>query len=179
MKSQLTQEFSNGVLRGYFPSTAEGEVRASSISWDSPRLNVTVPYDDRPAGSDRAICRTVNGIICVKFIDKAIFQRNGNGPAAYPIITAGLYGEANGIVGALSFKQLYTIGYNTIGTWPLALYNSNGDVGFNFFSSYANLMQNIFMRVTIVRKAADAPYTNDAVPIDAVCSGVLLAADPR
>lgn len=190
MKSQLVLEFS-GKMRGTFPENASATT-ADSLIWESPRLSVAAPFEDgRPKGSDRAFCRTVNGIVQVRFIDKAILDYTKFNPElrgfTLPTITAGLYGESAGIIGAVAFQQYKLVNdiapeLDFIDRWIVNRYTVNGNFGFQLFSSYANLMQNIFMRVTIVRppaKLVSDATVFPAVKIDADCSGVLLGADLR
>lgn len=185
MKSQFILEFSNGVIQGTLPGTDDpgGLETGGVIIWESPRLSVATPYPNREKGADRSICRTVNGQIQIKIVDKSIL----NYPARYdgeftkpPLITAGLYGESAGIIGAIDIDQSREFNpalFNAL------RYTSNGDKAFKIFRSYANLMQNIFIRVTITRADAQDSgvylYKNPPLPIKMVCSGVLIGADPR
>jgi len=165
-----------------FPATGEpGGDRASSITYESPRLSVAAPFEDREKGADRAICRTVNGIVQVKLLNKDILQ---NITGAFfgidaPVITAGLYGESAGVEGAIAITQYYLSTFSPLNAYTVARFSTNGDLGFKVFSSYANLMQNIFIRVVIQRGPATSGFTNSKLKINAVCSGVLIGSDLR
>ena len=182
MKSQFILEFSKGRMQAEFPATGEpGGDRASSITYESPRLSVAAPFGDREKGADRAICRTVNGIVQVKLLNKEILQ-NVTGSffgIDAPIITAGLYGEGSGIEGAIAISQYYISTFSPINAYTVARFSANGDLGFKVFRSYANLMQNIFIRVVIQRGPGLSGFTNSKLKIDAVCSGVLIGSDLR
>jgi len=165
-----------------FPATGEpGGDRASSITYESPRLSVAAPFNGRPKGADRAICRTVNGIVKVKLLNKEILQSvTGSffGIDA-PVITAGLYGESAGVEGAIAINQYYISTFSPINSYTVARFSTNGDLGFKVLSSYANLMQNIFIRVVIQRGPATTGFENSRLKIDALCSGVLMGSDLR
>lgn len=182
MKSQFILEFSKGRMQTEFPATADpGGDRASSITYESPRLSVAAPFKDRKKGADRAICRTVNGIVQVKLLNKDILQ-NVTGSffgIDAPVITAGLYGESAGIEGAIAIHQYYLSTFSPINAYSVLRFSTNGDLGFKVLSSYANLMQNIFIRVVIQRGPATAGFENTKLKIDALCSGVLMGSDLR
>jgi hypothetical protein len=90
------------------------------------------------------------------------------------------------MIGAIAPAQQISLG-GGFGYQKLLLANSNGDIGSLVFNSYANLMQNIFLRVFITRGYFADPYNpepgyvlvNYPLPIAFSCSGVLLASDPR
>ena len=177
--------------KGEIPKGGEVQI----ITWESPRLSTEVIYKDRPKGSDRAICRTINAVVNVKLLNKEILLRTNNGakddPATKPFLNIGLYGESAGIIGAIAPVQqirLNAFGFGGFNGQNLAFINSNGDLGSNVFSSYANLMQNVFVRVSISRGytnynyiyiAFDDQFENFKVPVDFSCSGAIIAADPR
>ena len=182
MKSRLTLEFS-GKMVGTLPERVTqapddpNYLRAESLIWESERLSTLVPYADRPKGSDRAICRTVNGTVQIKVNNKDIFKVLGN--LERNMLTVGLYGESAGIIGAIEILQYKLTDFvQGVEYWPLNTYKSNGQLGGLLFSSHANLMQNIFIRVTITNPPGFVGGGN-SVGIDCDCSGILVAADPR
>lgn len=180
MNSKFILEFSGGKIQTEFPSTADGETTASSVIWESPRLSVAAPYEGRPVGSDRAICRTVSGLVQVKLLNEDILNTPTAQYPVVPIITAGLYGEYAGIIGAIDFQQYYLSDVTPQYSWIQDINESNGCLGFRFFNSYANLMPNIFIRVTIMRAPSlQRLLPSSALKIDALCSGVLIGGDPR
>lgn len=190
MKSPFILEFSQGLMQTEFPASNEpGGDRASYITYESPRLTVAAPFEGRPKGSDRAICRTVNGIVKVKLLNKDILNSYTDDPDAFfrgrhtPIITACLCGESSGVEGVIALDQYFCSASPEIGNsyrYVLDRRKSTGDLGFKILTSYSNLMQNIFIRVTIQRGPQTDGYTpNKKLKINAVCSGVLIGADLR
>lgn len=160
MKSQAIQEFRSNI-RG----TVQAPV-GSSVVWESTRLSTMFPLEGRPPGSDRAICHTVNGILQVTFKDKTLF----NTPNAVTVY-AGLYGEYANIPGLIQGTTIPGIAS------PLAngLYLQNGVLSFDRWSSFANLAQNIFIRITFLQASGQGV----AIPIDCTVSGVLIGSDVR
>jgi hypothetical protein len=178
MKSQLVREFS-GSMQGTLPAN-DSFTKADSLIWESPRLGVSVPYPDREKGADRAICRTVNGLVQVKLLNTDVLK---DLPDSFDknMLTIGLYGESAGLIGAIDFYQYKltdNLGYFPQ-YWIVNRYQSNGSLGGPMFSSYANLMQNIFIRVCITRPPGGRSGGFPPLKINAICSGVLLGADPR
>jgi hypothetical protein len=198
MTKRLELEFNSPVIQTTFQATSSnvpGGNKTQVITWESPRLTTEVPYPGRPRGGDRAICRTVNGFVNVKFLNKEIFLNQKTGDYIIgdfftsPFLTMGLYGESAGIVSAIAPVQqlrLDTFTYGDLNEPILNLTKSNGDIGSNVFSSYGNLMQNIFIRVCITRgywsfiyPQSSQPLNLKAVPVEFSCSGALIAAEPR
>ena len=181
MSSVFSLEFSKGKMQGTFPGSGEpGSDLAHSIVYESPRLTVATPFKDREKGSDRAICRTVNGVIQVRLLDTEVLRVNTTDSLLFaPIITAGLYGESSGVTGAIDIKQLYMSEFSFINSFNLYMYVMSGDIGFTAFSSYANLLPNIFMRVVMQVAPTRDGFYRPPIKINAVCSGVLMGADPR
>jgi hypothetical protein len=196
MTKRLYLEFNSPIIKCVFPETRSDDPKgnkAEIISWESPRLTTEIPYDNRPKGSDRSICRTINGILNVRLLNKAVLRRTNNAfkddPATKPFLTMGLYGESSGMIGAITPLQqlrLNAFGFDGFNEQILILTNSSGDIGSLVFSSYANLMQNIFLRVSISRGYTGYVYDsqgdiliNYELPIEFSCSGVLIASDPR
>jgi hypothetical protein len=176
MKYPLSLEFKENVTYAFpGPGPVPGRVSIDPRHWDFARLTVAAPRPGSPDGSDRQICRTVNGIVRVELLDAT--------PGFYFFLTASLMGSYGGLVG--------TIQEHTIGPGPLGLPDaitaknpansagglfsvanmSSGAFGFDYFSSYSNLADSIFIRVGIL------PSVNK-VNINLKISGVLLAADP-
>lgn len=161
MKSQAIQEFRSN-LRGTVQSAL-----GSSVVWESTRLTTMFPLEDRPPGSDRAICHTVNGILQVNFKDKTLFNTQNN-----INVYAGLYGEYANLPGLIQGTSI--IGINATAT--NGFYLLNGVLSFDRWSSFANLAQNIFIRLTFVQAA---PNGGVVIPIDCTVSGVLIGSDVR
>ena len=141
--------------------------------WESPRLTTEYPLEGRPKGADRGICRIVNGLIAVRFIDKQLIDVDGRLE-----ITAALYGEyagISGIIDQIAFSQEYA---------PLItqMYASNGALAFPQLSSFSNLAQNIFMRVVFRRSdIQDLEIDPDikSLPLKVAISGSLIATAPK
>jgi hypothetical protein len=161
-----------------------------SFVWDSPRLSTQFAEKDAKAGGDRAVCRTVNGIIRIHPLDK--FPILGFNEVivggAYVGLLMGSYGGLNGAI-----KEQYRIPDPGSGRTPRItgiqpsfgkaediVYNSAGAYGSDFFYSYSNLADEIFMRVAITPFSKETLFTFEKVilPIRAEISGVLIAADP-
>jgi hypothetical protein len=157
INSQPIQEFKSLPLRGTVGSAA-----GSSLVWESPRLTTMYPMEGMPKGADRAVCHTVNGFLRMTLADKSLLSSNC-------IVTAGLFGEYANIPGVIAFT---TLPFNSSG---LAFYAPNGVIGFDEWSSFSNLGQNIFIRVSIYRITEGLADT----PVDVTFSGVLLGSDLR
>jgi hypothetical protein len=160
MQSLPIQEFKSLPFRG-----TVGALGGSYLVWESPRLTTMYPMEGMPKGRDRGVCHTVNGILQATLKDKALLTSGCE-------ITAGLFGEYAGISGVIASTTL------ALGS-PVtaAFYAPSGVIGFDNWSSFSNLAQNIFIRFTVYR-----PRTNLVVlptPVDLTFSGVLIAGDLR
>ena len=101
----------------------------------------------------------------------------------------GLYGESAGVIAAIAPVQQLRLSidvYGDLSEQILVLSKSNGDIGSFVFSSYGNLMQNIFIRVSITRgywsyiyPQSNLVLITEEVPVAFSCSGALIAAEPR
>lgn len=163
----FTQEFNAVPIRDTL-SAAYG----STITWSSPVLGVAAPVVGRPPGSDRAICRTVNGWIAVNIRSTAII--------ADPSITmiASLIGDHNGITGIIASQPVVLgIPPNPAFASPTTAYNflQGNRLSFGQFSSFANLAQNIYLKLLIYRSV---PNVLDSDDIDLTVTGAMLGADP-
>ncbi len=174
MKRRVAQEFKN--LR--FKDTLDPFVGAC-ITWESPRLGTMFPADNAKKGSDRAVCHTVNGVLEVRVNNPVeAFDFNYiDVPEVY--VTAGLYSEYAGLVGAISSTS-YPINPSDLYE-PNNIYalSTNGRLGFSFFNSYANLAQSIFIRLTIANKRISANEETRPRPFDITCYGALIGSDIR
>lgn len=167
MKGAAIQEFNNipfkDSLFGY-PSSSGSK---TLTYWESPRLTTEYPIDGRPAGSDRGVCKIINGTLSLKFLDTAILEK-----AANLEVSAALYGEYAGISGLIQ-QIAYAREYTTVST---QMYGSSGSLGFPQFSTFANLTQNVFIRLVFRRSVTTIP---DALPLDVTVTGSLMATAPR
>lgn len=203
MTTRLELEFNGPAVQTTFQATRSDDPKGNKtqvITWESPRLTTEVSHPNRPKGSDRAICRTVNGFVNVKLLNKQILLKNWRAeppdlltvsefyPA--PFLTMGLYGESAGVIAAIAPVQQLRLSIDVIAglnqQMILVLSESNGDIGSFVFSSYGNLMQNIFIRVSITRGYWSYIYPQSSgiliteeVPVAFSCSGALIAAEPR
>ena len=141
--------------------------------WESPRLTTEYPIEGRPKGADRGICKVVNGLVAVRFLDKQLIDVDGRLE-----VTAALYGEyagISGIIDQIAFSQQYTPFFTQ-------MYASNGALAFPQLSSFANLAQNIFLRVVFRRSDIQNIVVNPDVkslPLKVAISGSLIATAPR
>jgi len=158
MQSQAIQEFKSLPFRGVV-NRQEG----SFITWESPRLTTMYSMEGAPKGADRGVCHTVNGFLRMALNDKSLLTSNC-------LVTAGLFGEYANIPGLIAFN---TLAFTQ--TLTSAFYAPNGVIGFDEWSSFSNLGQNIFIRATIYR-LADA---DDDTPVDVTFTGALLGSDLR
>lgn len=184
MNSQVVHEFKGSRYKHILNSQV-----GSTVVWESSRLTTAYEDSSMPKGSDRLICATVNGVIQVKLLDKSILAEKSG-----ITVTAGLWGEYNGISGVLQSLRYALDGqYANDLITPLFLYpnpilqgrgygvpifESNGGLGFYGFQSFSNGAQNIYLRIAFVREIAQEVEPPPAV-VDIECSGVLIAADPR
>lgn len=127
------------------------------LIWESPRLSTVFPIEGQPAGSDRAICRTVNGLARVCYL----------GNQSPLTVAVGLFGEYAGIPALIQGQTLLD---NTQPATFDFFRNGNG-VCFDQFITYSNLVERVFIRFAIYTNAE-----NTSVPLE--ISGVLVAADP-
>lgn len=153
-----------------------------NLIYDFPRLTTAYPKPVAPTGSDREICRTVNGAVKLQLLE---YDAPGDEfTDSFCKATACLMGSYGGIVGTIQ-EHLFgpsAIGYETTGLIRSknptedSLYStanmSAGGYGFDYFSSYSNLADSIFIRVEISRGAPLACRARFLV------SGFLLAGDP-
>lgn len=177
MKGSAIQEFNNMPFKGnLYPGGIEGlpilnEGPAKNLLyWESPRLGTEYAVEGRPKGADRGICKVVNGIVSVKFINKEILASNKLEIAAS---LCGEYAGISAVIQQVAFSQLYTPFIST-------MYSSSGALGFPQLSSFSNLCQNIFLRVVFHR--IDQVEPGDPVipiPLDVRISGSLIATAPR
>jgi hypothetical protein len=150
MKSQTIFEFREKITTlagGYY-------------QWESPRLSTAFPIEGKPAGSDRAICRTVNGLVRVCYLGKQPEMS----------VTAGLFGEYAGLPGLIKSSAVFTSQPQEFDFFR----NGNG-VCFEQFITYSNLVERVFIRVGIVVYDNGLP-ANTMIPLE--ISGVLIASDP-
>jgi hypothetical protein len=155
----FTQEFNAVPIRDTL-AAAQG----STITWTSSVLGVAAPVPNRPPGSDRAICRTVNGALTVTVRNTAILTD--------PSITmiASLVGDHNGVTGIIA-SQTVLLGsqgnaYNLL---------TGNRLSFNQFSTFANLAQSVYLKLLIYRNAGQILVSDD---IDLTVTGAMLGADP-
>lgn len=151
MKSQTIFEFKNLITCGH----------NQIVYWESPRLSTAFPIDGQPAGSDRAICRTVNAFARVNYVGKI-----------RPIFAAAaLYGEYAGISGLIRESSI-----SVTNTQPATLDFSRNGNGFCFdqFITYSNLVERVFVRFCFV---LNDQLNSNSVQLDV--SGVLIASDPE
>ena len=167
MKSNPIQEFKSLAVRGFLPVEQDpfGVFTFNTyVGFESPRLTTRYEKEGVPAGSDRAIARTVNGFLQVNFRDKSVYD-----PDNKIAIRACLMGEYAGISAVIGAPL--TVAFNDPAA--MAIYQSNGGIGFTQFSSFENLAQNIYIRAAIFRTGIGANPV--PVQVDAVFSGALLA----
>lgn len=180
MKSQVFYEFKEVAVNGVI-----GSQRGATFAWESPRLTTMYPRPGAEKGSDRAMCRTVNGVIQLKFLEPELLFNGDTGVS----VTAGLWGEYGRGRGVMASTKYYLDGRYaddiivpnpavspiTQG-YGVPMLNSNGKLGFNAWSSFSNQAQNIYIRVALVRDdSRNPPYP--PIPIKMLCSGILIAAD--
>lgn len=166
MKGSAIQEFNNVPFSSeLYPYDERTLFHGKSIAyWESPRLTTEYPIEGRPKGADRGICKVVNGLIAVRFIDKELLSVDGR-----LSVTAGLYGEyagISGIIDQIAFDQFYTPFFTQ-------MYASNGALAFPQLSSFANLAPSIFMRVVFQR--TDIVSEGAPIPLKVEFSGSLIA----
>lgn len=155
----FTQEFNAVPIRDTL-AAAQG----STIIWTSSALGLAAPVPGRPSGSDRAICRIVNGYLAVTVRNTAILSD--------PSITliASLVGDHNGITGVIA-SQTILLGNQG------SFYNflTGNRLSFTQFSTFANLAQSAYLKLVIYRSAGQVLATDD---IDLTVTGAMLGADP-
>jgi hypothetical protein len=187
MSFQVTQEFKSNKVVGELDTRV-----GSTFVWESPRLTTAYPIPGKPKGSDRAICSTVNGILKVDVLEnKDLLLGNYQGV----LVTAGLWGEYNRVPGVLASVQYFlddnyanyfvstppiTAIFSTAPSigWGVPLFNNNGGLGFNTFTSFSNHAQNIYIKLVFTRQPKDLGLAINykKIPIRIQCSGLLKAA---
>jgi hypothetical protein len=201
MKFPVALEFSEEFI---FDNNFRGDADIGPIGFadialtkDLPRLTTAYSKPGEPAGGERMICRTVGALLRLEMLTVPPPQPPPIPPALQQptwglYTTAALMGSYGGKIGLIQQHSLgpVALGYETTGTMhgpnpmaigdSLSLYTvtnmSAGAYGFDYFTSYANLMDSIFLRVQVIR-ASDAPdYFKSPVKLRA--KGVLLATDP-
>jgi hypothetical protein len=153
MKSQTIIEFREKLIL-----SSHDDNKVAQVFWESPRLSTAFPITGQPAGSDRAICRTVNGFVRVCYFDVNPQLR----------VYSGLFGEYAGTPALIQD--------DSASLEPRFFdYNRNGNgVCFSQFITYSNLVESVFIRV--VTDYYSDPLSPFKIPIE--ISGVLIAADP-
>jgi hypothetical protein len=122
------------------------------------------PAEGAEKGSDRAICRVVNGFVTVKFIDKSIISSvNTN-------VRAGLFGEYAGIFGKIQDLEV-----KLANSAQAKILLSNGTFGFDQFQTIGNLAQNLFIRVVISYNGR----LTFPIKIKTSMTGAIIATDAR
>lgn len=155
----FTQEFNAVPIRDTL-AAAQG----STITWSSSVLGVAAPVPNRPPGSDRAICRTVNGFLAVNVRNTAFLADGGI------VIIAQLVGDHNGITGVIASQSVQ------LGNQGNAyLFLQGNRLCYNQFSTFANLAQNVYLKLIIYRNGQQALADDD---IDLTVTGAMLGADP-
>lgn len=183
MKTPLVLEFKEIIK---WPGAPELSFRP--VVYDTPRLTAAVSDSRRPKGSDRLICRTVNGLVRLRLITPDGWLTNDFGYGS-GIATAALMGAYSGKAAVIQEHTTGPIGlgFDTTGIVqgknPLTASSNSvhtvanmsaGGYGFDYFSSYANLAEEIFIRVQIGNLGSFLPSPGATFEI----SGALIAADP-
>lgn len=163
----FTQEFNAVPIRDTLPAA-----HGATITWTSSALGVAAPVPGRPPGSDRAICRTVNGFLSVNVRSTAIL--------ADPSITiiASLVGDHNGITGIIASQQVILgVPPNPAFASPTNAYNfvTGNRISFGQFSTFANLAQSVYLKLLIYRSQPNILNSDD---IDLTVTGAMLGSDP-
>lgn len=155
----FTQEFNAVPIRDTL-AAAQG----STITWRSASLGLTAPVPGRPSGSDRSICRIVNGYLAVNVRNTAILTDSGI------VIVAQLVGDANGVTGVIASQtvQLGNQGF-------LYQFLQGNQLSFNQFSTFANLAQSAYLKLIVYRNGQQVVTPDD---IDLAVTGAMLGADP-
>lgn len=184
MSGPLVLEFKETLTYSEINFDSVDNTGTGILTYDSPRLTTALPRPNEPRGSDRMLCRTVNGIV------KVTFDFGKSGVKRRVIADAALMGAYDGKIGViqahstgpsdLGLEFTGSIRYQNVGTnqdetglYTQANASANG-FGFDYFSSYSNLADEIFIRVIILSLKERPPYANFNMTV----SGVLLAADP-
>lgn len=205
MKFPVSLEFSrdfvfpNKILKDpvFNPDDPESET-GSVVTIDLPRLITAYPKPGEPAGSERMICRTVGGLLRLELLTSpppqppAVFPDPSPPAPWFLLATAALMGSYGGKLGTIQQHTLgpVPLGYESTGAIygpnptsvgaQLSLYTvtnmSAGAYGFDYLTSYSNLMDSIFLRVQVTRPTASGVYFQD--PIKLRVKGVVLAGDP-
>lgn len=184
MSGLLALQFKNTLTYSEINSDTILNTGTGILTYDSPRLTTAVPRPATPRGSDRMICRTVNGVV------KVAFDFGKSGVNRRVIADAALMGAYDGKIGViqahstgpsdLGLEITGSIRYQNVGTnqdetglYTQANASANG-FGFDWFSSYSNLADEIFIRVIFLSLKESPPFANFNMTV----SGALLAADP-
>jgi hypothetical protein len=153
-----------------------GTELGSYYRWESEQLSVMAPLPGAVPGADRGVCHTVNGWLAVTFEDKSIFNPANDDARTRLRLYAGLYGMYGGISGVIAKTEI------PLSDPALLLaYGSNGAVGFDTWSSFANLADKIYIRFMIVRIAGGTvplPAIPQPFSISAI-RGALIGSDFR
>ena len=208
--AEFTREFvySNIVTLDPYNPNARNATSPSVVTVDLPRLTTEYPRPNAPPGSDRMICRTVGALVRLELLTKPPPPPLLPFPAPPGIhartwtllATAALMGTSGGKVGIIQQHTLgpVPLGYETTGFIngpdPLALGNvlsiftaanmSAGAYGFDYLTSYSNLMDSIFIRVQVTRGNSsesidlEGPEYYFHAPVKLRVKGVVLAGDP-
>jgi hypothetical protein len=169
--SEFIYEFNKAPFKSSLPSAGEMTKFNSGVYWESERLSVMEPMKKEQKGADRSVCRIVNGIVTIKFLDKQFLQATeGKGDVE---LAAGLYGEYGNYSAPLEYLVM-TRKSNPITS---QMYLSNGEVAFPQFSAYGNLAQNIFIRVMFCLPGGAA--RSEPLPIDTLITGTLIGMNPK
>jgi hypothetical protein len=163
----FTQEFNAVPIRDTL-AAAQG----ATITWTSSILGVAAPVPNRPPGSDRAICRTVNGFLNVNVRNTAILSDRSI------TMIASLVGDQNGITGIIASQQVILgVPPSPAVASPTNAYNflTGNRIGFGQFSTFANLAQSVYLKLIIYRSDPNILVPDD---IDLTVTGAMLGADP-
>ena len=163
----FTQEFNAVPIRDIL-----SPLHGSTITWTSAVLGLAAPVPNRPPGSDRAICRTVNGFLNVNVRNTTILADSSI------TMIASLVGDQNGITGIIASQQVILgIPPNPAFASSTNAYNflTGNRLSFGQFSTFANLAQSVYLKLLIYRSL---PNIVDADDIDLTVTGAMLGADP-
>lgn len=163
----FTQEFNAVPIRDTLAAT-----HGATITWSSSALGLAAPVPGRPSGSDRAICRIVNGWLAVNVRNTSIL------PDPSITLIASLVGDHNGITGIIASQQVILgVPPNPAVASPTNAYNflQGNRLSFGQFSTFANLAQSAYLKLVIYRSL---PNIVDADDIDLTVTGAMLGADP-
>jgi hypothetical protein len=175
---------------------------SSFVTVDLPKLTTAYPKPGEPAGSERMICKTVGALVKLDLITHPppVPPLIPVPPPLPPFrnyawrctATAALMGSYGGKVAIIQQHTLGPVVYGYEGTGEIfgpnplssgaavSLYTvanmSAGGYGFDYLTSYSNLMDSIFLRLQVARFVGNGEYFQE--PIKFRAKGVLLAGDP-